>query len=58
MDQGYLREVPIDPITKSNDWKIIMEDALSSVSQTEPGIFDVRSTSDKKSLEGTMYSEW
>jgi general secretion pathway protein G len=58
VDQGYLREVPIDPITKSNDWKIIMEDALSSVSQTEPGIFDVRSTSDKRSLEGTMYSEW
>jgi len=59
VDQGYLREVPMDPITKSNSgWKIIMEDALSSVSQTEPGIFDVRSGSDKKSLEGTMYSEW
>jgi len=59
VDQGYLREVPMDPITKSNQsWKIIMEDALSSVSQTEPGIFDVRSGSDQKSLEGTMYSEW
>ena len=59
VDQGYLRDVPMDPITKSNQtWKIIMEDALSSVSQTEPGIFDVRSGSDKKSLEGTMYSEW
>ncbi len=59
VDQGYLREVPMDPITKSNSsWKIIMEDALSSVSQTEPGIFDIRSGSDKKSLEGTMYSEW
>lgn len=59
VDQGYLRDVPMDPITKSNQtWKIIMEDALSSVSQTEPGIFDVRSGSDKKSLEGTMYAEW
>ncbi|MBY0506993.1 MAG: prepilin-type N-terminal cleavage/methylation domain-containing protein [Bryobacteraceae bacterium] len=59
VDQGYLREVPMDPMTKSNStWKIIMEDALSSVSQTEPGIFDVRSGSDKKSLEGTLYSEW
>lgn len=59
VDQGYLRDVPMDPISKSNQtWKIIMEDALSSVSQTEPGIFDVRSGSDKKSLEGTMYSEW
>lgn len=58
VDQGYLREIPIDPMTKQKSWKIIMEDALSSVSQTEPGIFDVRSESDKKSLEGTMYSEW
>ena len=59
VDQGYLREIPIDPITKSNQsWKIIMEDALSSVSQTEPGIFDVRSGSDKKSLDGSNYSDW
>jgi general secretion pathway protein G len=35
-----------------------MEDAVTSVSQTEPGIFDVRSLSDAKSLEGTAYSEW
>jgi general secretion pathway protein G len=35
-----------------------MEDALTSVNQTEPGIFDVRSGSEKTSLEGTPYSEW
>jgi general secretion pathway protein G len=35
-----------------------MEDALTSVNQTEPGIFDVRSGSDKTSLEGTPYAEW
>jgi general secretion pathway protein G len=57
--EGYLRQVPVDPITGSNkSWKIIMEDALTSVNQTEPGIFDVRSASDKTSLEGTAYSEW
>jgi len=56
---GYLRQVPEDPITGSNStWKIIMEDALTSVSQTEPGIYDVRSGSDKTSLEGTPYAEW
>ncbi len=31
---------------------------MASVSQTEPGIFDVRSGSDQTSLEGTPYSEW
>jgi len=56
--EGYLRAVPLDPITGRDDWKIIMEDAVTSVSQTEPGIFDVRSLSDAKSLEGTAYSEW
>lgn len=56
---GYLRQIPSDPITSSNQsWKIVMEDALTSVNQTEPGIFDVRSGSDKTSLEGTPYAEW
>ena len=59
VNEGYLREVPVDPLTGSNQtWKIVMEDALTSVNQTEPGIYDVRSGSDKTSLEGTPYSEW
>ena len=59
VSEGYLREVPVDPMTGENqNWKIVMEDALQSVSQTEPGIFDIHSSSDKKSLEGTPYSEW
>ena len=57
--EGYLREVPFDPITRSNQtWRIIMEDASQSVNQSEPGIFDVKSGSDKTSSEGTPYSEW
>jgi len=59
VSQGYLRAVPIDPITGTDQsWRVIMEDALTSVNQTEPGIFDVRSGSDLKSLEGTPYAEW
>ena len=59
VDQGYLRGVPLDPITGSNQsWRVIMEDAVSSVDQTQPGIYDVRSGSDQKSLEGTPYAEW
>jgi general secretion pathway protein G len=59
VSDGYLRQVPIDPITGSADtWKLIMEDATNTVNQTEPGIFDVRSGSDKTSLEGSPYSEW
>jgi general secretion pathway protein G len=59
VDQGYLRAVPIDPITGSDQtWKVIMEDAITAVDQTDPGIWDVRSGSDQKSLEGTPYSDW
>lgn len=57
--EGYLREIPIDPMTGARDtWRVIMEDAMASVNQTEPGIFDVRSGSDRVSLEGTPYAEW
>jgi general secretion pathway protein G len=56
---GYLREVPSDPMTSSNQtWKTIMEDATQSVSQDQPGIWDIRSGSDKIGLDGTPYSEW
>jgi general secretion pathway protein G len=59
VQEGYLREVPRDPMTGNNtSWRIIMEDASQATSPTEPGIFDVRSGSDKNSLEGTPYSEW
>ena len=57
--EGYLRQVPLDPMTSSNQtWRVIMEDTTASVNQNEPGIFDVRSGADQTSLEGTAYSEW
>lgn len=55
---GYLRVIPIDPMTGTNQWKTIMEEASQSVSQAEPGIWEVHSTSDKIGLDGTPYSEW
>lgn len=57
--EGYLRSVPVDPMTgQSNTWKIIMEDAQNAVNQSEPGIFEVQSGSDKTSSEGIPYSEF
>jgi general secretion pathway protein G len=59
VSEGYLRDVPSDPMTGSNTtWRTVMEDAMQSVSQTEPGIFDVKSGSDKMGLDGTPYAEW
>ena len=57
--EGYLQKLPVDPITGNNQgWRTVMEDASQSISQSEPGIFDVHSSSDKMSLDGSAYSEW
>ena len=58
VSEGYLRAVPVDPMTNSTDWKVEMEDATQSVNQQEPGIWDVHSTSDKTGLDGRPYAEW
>ena len=59
VSDGYLRDVPKDPLTQRSDtWKLIIEDAGQAVSAAEPGLFDIRSGSDQKSLDGTAYSEW
>jgi general secretion pathway protein G len=55
---GYLKKLPLDPIANTDQWKTVMEDASQAVNQSEPGIFDIHSTSDKISLDGTPYSSW
>ena len=60
VDDGYLRAVPIDPMTGSNQtWKTIMEQPDQAVSQAEIGIYEVKSGADRKTLDETkLYSEW
>jgi general secretion pathway protein G len=58
VSEGYLRKIPDDPMTGTADWKTIMEDMLNAVNQMEPGLFDVRSASDKTSLDGSRYADW
>jgi general secretion pathway protein G len=56
---GYLREVPVDPITQQKDWKIDDEDILLSPDQTTTGISDVHSASGGTSkFENTPYNSW
>ncbi len=59
VSDGYLRQVPQDPITGSDQtWHIIMEDTPIGGSTSAPGIFDVKSGSDRTALDGTPYAEW
>jgi general secretion pathway protein G len=59
VQDGYLKEIPVDPMTHSNStWVTQMDDSLQSVDQTEPGINDVHSGSDAVGSNGQPYSSW
>jgi general secretion pathway protein G len=56
---GYLREVPVDPMTREKEWHTDFDNVLLSTDQTSPGIDDVHSTSDAVSpFENTPYASW
>jgi general secretion pathway protein G len=54
----YLREVPIDPITRAKDWVPVFEDVVLSPEQSGTGITDLRSNSHSVGSDGRPYSEW
>lgn len=55
---GYLKKIPVDPITNQADWEPVSEDTMLSIDQAEPGIDDVHSASTLQSSEGTPYNTW
>jgi general secretion pathway protein G len=60
---GYMRKIPLDPMTKAADWVLTMETLDSTQlddpsTQQTPGIIDVHSNSKEKALDGTLYSDW
>ncbi|HKY03854.1 MAG TPA: prepilin-type N-terminal cleavage/methylation domain-containing protein [Blastocatellia bacterium] len=54
---GYLREVPIDPITGQADWRIEMGDDEVSLTGGQ-GATDVRSNAPGTGSDGIPYSEY
>jgi len=67
VDDGYLRSIPVDPITKSKEtWVVVLEevDPEEIPAETDlpedgqPGIIDVYSGAPGVSLDGTPYSEF
>lgn len=59
VDAKYLREVPIDPMTRAADWQLKFGDTVMSPDQTSTGIEDVHSNSSQTSIyENVPYSEW
>jgi general secretion pathway protein G len=59
VQDGYLKEIPQDPITHSKDtWQTETSEALSSTDQTDAGISDVHSGSQESGADGQAYSTW
>jgi general secretion pathway protein G len=54
---GYMREIPVDPVTDQKDWNTVNGDDPYS-SEGGSGIIDIHSSSGEVSTEGTAYSEW
>jgi len=54
---GYLREIPLDPITGEKDWMVETGEDPNSL-RGEQGITNVRSASHDPSTEGKPYNEW
>lgn len=54
---GYMREIPVDPVTGQKDWTIATGVDPNS-SSDDQGVIDVHSASSDISSEGTPYSEW
>jgi len=57
---GYLKGgLPIDPFTGSNEtWQPETEDVSTGLGDSVPGVIDVHSGSNARSLEETPYSSW
>jgi len=59
VDNGYLRTIPVDPMTKASDtWVTDTSDSMRSVDETDPGIDDVHSGSQETGTDGQPYSSW
>ena len=71
VEEGYLRDVPLDPMTNDTEWGLVYEDSPDDLTdpdsiawdvdlevEGEAGIVDVYSLSEAVSLDGTPYAEW
>lgn len=63
VSMGYLRKVPVDPITGSADtWVVVYAETTGDETEREqeagPGIIDVHSGAEGVALDGSRYADW
>jgi general secretion pathway protein G len=55
---GCLRQVPVDPMTRTKEWERKYDSVISGPDRGGTGLVDVSSKSTGTALDGTKYSEW
>jgi general secretion pathway protein G len=56
---GYLRDIPVDPITHARDtWITSESDTLTDINETAGGIDNVHSGAQNLAADGTSYNTW
>ena len=59
VSEKYLRAIPQDPITNTaTTWQVTMSEIDPVNPAATPGVFDVKSGSQGRALNGTMYADW
>jgi general secretion pathway protein G len=58
VQDGYLRKMPVDPITGQADWQTVLAEPDLDNPGESPGVYDVKSNSSELSLSGVPYNEW
>jgi general secretion pathway protein G len=58
VSEGYMRKLPVDPITNQADWQTVPSEPDPNNPTASPGIYTVKSASDATALDGTKYSDW
>jgi len=56
---GYLRTIPVDPITQSaTTWQTIQAEPDPANQTAEPGVYNVKSGAEGQALDGSNFSDW
>jgi general secretion pathway protein G len=56
---GYLRSVPVDPMTNSAEsWQLVPAEPDPSNPAADIGIYDIKSGSEAVGLDGRSYANW
>ena len=56
---GYLRSIPLDPMTNSTEsWQLIPAEPDPSNPTADIGIYDIKSGSEALGLDGRKYADW